>query len=102
MAINNARSRNGGIGVCQKMRMNFKKDFGMMSIHAAWWISDRCFSYLIQKSGIQKCVIKMSSFKFGQNEAASKDFYKQRQVTEIFTIEVNKFVLSNEVSCNNG
>ena len=44
----------------------------------------------------------MSSFKFGQNEAASKDFYKQRQVTEIFTIEVNKFVLSNEVSCNNG
>lgn len=36
MAINNARSRNGGIGVCQKMRMNFKKDYGMMSIHAAW------------------------------------------------------------------
>ena len=44
----------------------------------------------------------MSSFKFGQIEVASKDFYKQRQITDIFTIDVNKVVLSDKVSCNNG
>ena len=31
-----------------------------------------------------------------------KDFRKKRQVTDIFTIDVNKVVLSNKVSCNNG
>ena len=44
----------------------------------------------------------MFNFKFVQKEAASKDFYKKRQVTEILTIEVNKFVLSHKVSFNNG
>ena len=32
-------------------------------------------------------------FKFGQIEVASKDFYKQRQITDILTIDVNKVVL---------
>ena len=41
-------------------------------------------------------------FKFGQIEVASKDFHKQRQITDIFTIDVNKVVLSDKVSCNNG
>ena len=40
-------------------------------------------------------------FKFGQLEVTSKDFYRQRQITDIFTIDVNKLVLSNKVSCNN-
>ena len=31
----------------------------------------------------------MSSFEFGLTEVASKDFYKQRQITDIFTIDVN-------------
>ena len=31
----------------------------------------------------------MSSFEFGLIEVASKDFYKQRQMTDIFTIDVN-------------
>ena len=44
----------------------------------------------------------MSSFKFGQEEAASKDYYKKRQVTEIPTIEANKLVLFDKVSVNNG
>ena len=44
----------------------------------------------------------MSSFKFGQREVASKDFHKQRQITDIFTINVNKVVLSHKVPCNNG
>ena len=41
-------------------------------------------------------------FKFGQIEVTSKDFHKQRQITDIFTIDVNKVVLSDKVPCNNG
>ena len=41
-------------------------------------------------------------FKFGQKEVAFKDFYRQRQITYIFTIDVNKVVVSDKVSCNNG
>ena len=40
--------------------------------------------------------------KFGQIEAASKDLYKQRPITDIFTVDVNKIVLSDKMSCNNG
>ena len=41
-------------------------------------------------------------FKFGHIEVASKDFHKRRQITDIFTIDVNKVVLSLKVPCNNG
>ena len=41
-------------------------------------------------------------FKFGQIEVASKDFHKQRRITDIFTIDVNKVVFSDKVPCNNG
>ena len=44
----------------------------------------------------------MSYFKFGQIEIASKDFCKQKQLTDIFTIDVNKVVVSDKVSCNDG
>ena len=44
----------------------------------------------------------MSSFKFGQTKVASKDFHRQKQITDILTIDVNKVVLSDIVSCNNG
>ena len=40
--------------------------------------------------------------KFGQKEVTTKDFYGQRQITDIFAMDVNKLVLSGEVSCNNG
>ena len=41
-------------------------------------------------------------FKFGQKEVAAKDFPQQRQITDIFTIDVNKVVVSDKVLCNNG
>ena len=41
-------------------------------------------------------------FKFGQKEVTTKDFYGQRQILDIFTIDVNKLVISDKVSCNNG
>ena len=41
-------------------------------------------------------------FKFGQKEVIAKDFYKQRQITDIFRIDINKVVVSDKVSCNNG
>ena len=45
----------------------------------------------------------MKVLKFGgQIEVASKDFNKQRQVTGIFAINLNKLVLSEKVPCNNG
>ena len=41
-------------------------------------------------------------FKFGQKEVTAKDFYGQRQITDIFTIDVNKVVVSDKMLCNNG
>ena len=41
-------------------------------------------------------------FKFGQKEITTKDFYRQRKITVIFAIDVNKVVVSDKVSCNNG
>ena len=40
--------------------------------------------------------------KFGQKEVTKKNFYRQRQITDIFTIDVNKVVVSDKVWCNNG
>ena len=39
--------------------------------------------------------------KFGQKEVTTKDFHGQRQITDLFTIDVNK-VVSGKVPCNNG
>ena len=43
----------------------------------------------------------MFSFSFGQKKVAPKDFYKQRQITDLFTINIKKVVLSNKKACNN-
>ena len=40
--------------------------------------------------------------KFGQTEVTIKDFYRQREITDNFTIDVNKAMVSDKVSCNNG
>ena len=39
--------------------------------------------------------------KFGQKEVTTKSFYGQRQITDLFTTDVNKVVVSDKVSCNN-
>ena len=40
--------------------------------------------------------------KFGQKEVTTKVFYGQRQITDLFTIDINKVVVSDKVPCNNG
>ena len=40
--------------------------------------------------------------KFGQKEVTAKEFYGQRQITDIFTTNINKVVVSDKVPCNNG
>ena len=40
--------------------------------------------------------------KFGQKEVTTKDFYGQRQITDIFTIDVNKLVIFDKVPYSNG
>ena len=40
--------------------------------------------------------------KFSQKEVTTRDFYGQRQITNIFTIDINKVVVSGKVPCNNG
>ena len=35
--------------------------------------------------------------KLGQKEVKTKDFYGQRQITDIFTINVNRVVISGKV-----
>ena len=39
--------------------------------------------------------------KFGQKEVTVKDFCGQRQVTDLFTIDINKVVVSDKVPCHN-
>ena len=39
--------------------------------------------------------------RFDQKEVTTKDFYGQRQITDIFTIDVNKVAISDKVPCNN-
>ena len=55
-----------------------------------------CTRYVHSKNHVsfQKYKIKISSFKFDQKEIASKDFCKQRQVTDILMINVKKVVFS--------
>ena len=38
--------------------------------------------------------------KFDQKEVTTKDFYGQRQITDIFTIDINKMVVYDKVPCN--
>ena len=40
--------------------------------------------------------------KFSQKEVTTKDFYRQRQITDLFTIDINKVVISDKVLRNNG
>ena len=40
--------------------------------------------------------------KFGQSKVTTKDLHGQRQITDIFTIDINKVVISDKVPCNNG
>ena len=39
--------------------------------------------------------------KFGQKEVTTKDFYGQRQITDIFTIDVSRVVMGDKIPCNN-
>ena len=40
--------------------------------------------------------------RFGQKEVTTKEFYGQRQIIAIFTIDINKLVISDKVPCNHG
>ena len=40
--------------------------------------------------------------KFGEKKVTTKNFYGQIQINDIFTINVNKVVVSDKVSFNNG
>ena len=54
----------------------------------------------IIKKFLQEHIIK--KLRFGQKEVTTKDFYGQRQITNLLIIDVNKAVVSDKVSCNNG
>ena len=60
--------------------------------------------YLLKKNCMMgsKHIIKLSHFKFSQIEIASEDFYKQKQVTDILTIDVNNAQLSDRRPRING
>ena len=40
--------------------------------------------------------------KFGQKQVTTKDLYGQRQITDLFTIDINKVAVSDKASCSNG
>lgn len=47
---------------------------------------------------VQQFIIKISACEFDQLEIASQGFHKQRQVTDIRKIDVNKVMLSDKVT----
>ena len=49
-----------------------------------------------------KCINKKKMLKISKKEVRTKEFHGQRQITDIFTIDLNKVVVSDKVSCNNG
>ena len=74
-------------------------------------VTDSCFkNYLIRKRArnVHKIIKKFplkpikKMLKFGQKEVATKDFNGQRQLTDIFMMDVNRLVVSDKVLCNNG
>ena len=40
--------------------------------------------------------------KFGQKEVKAKDFHRQRQISDIYTMDVNKLMVSDKMPCSNG
>ena len=58
------------------------------------------YSRKIIKNFSQEYTIKI--LKFVQKKVTTKDFYGQRRITDLFTIDVDKLVVSDKVSCNNG
>ena len=40
--------------------------------------------------------------KFGRKEVTTNDFWGQKQITDLFTIDINKVVVSDKMPCNNG
>ena len=50
---------------------------------------------------LQKHIIKSMSFKFGQVNVSSKDFYKRKQFTDLFSLDCDKVVVSEPIQCNN-
>ena len=48
----------------------------------------------------QEHVIKL--LKFGQREVTTKGFYGQRQITDLFTVDLNRVMISDKIPCNNG
>ena len=48
----------------------------------------------------QEHVIKL--LKFGQREVTTKGFYGQRQITDLFTVDLNRVMISDKMPCNNG
>ena len=50
---------------------------------------------------VQKTYNEMS-FKFGRASVSSKDFYKMKQITDLFSLGYDKVVVSDLIQCNNG
>ena len=42
------------------------------------------------------------SFEFGQVSVSSKDFYKRKQFTDLFSLDYDKVVVSDPIKFNNG
>ena len=62
--------------------------------------SNREFFLIIIYAEPKNVSIKKRCLNFGQKEVTTKDFYRQRQITDIFTIDVNRIAVSDKVSCS--
>ena len=84
---------------CKAQKTSTKEELLLIAWHPSrWW--DLGSVHKIIKKFPQKHIIKM--LKFGQKEVTTKNFYEQRQISDIFNINVNKVVASDKVSRNNG
>ena len=59
------------------------------------------FSVCYPYAGSSKPYNKSMSFKFGQVNVSSKDFYKRKQFRDLFSLDYDK-VIADPIQCNNG
>ena len=77
------------------------------------WHHDRLVHLRRREKVVEVVVLKLSDMlnlkmyykedvQIWPKEVTAKDFYGQREITDIFTIDANKVVVSDKVPCNIG
>ena len=82
-----------------KSFLNLRKGVEMCKMSLSMLLSILNFCPCIMVWGFKNILIKMS-FTFGQVSVSSKDFYKSKQVTDLFSLDYDKVMVSDLIQCS--